>query len=125
MHHSCFCIRIFVYSMAIKNMKRIAEITFCFIVLPGMQVLLHNQAPGQNRNNQLFTEITCSGIILQDNLNSLFADDNEMEMKSQSRLVVTGEQPAINCTQDIFSSPKQHCFLNPLFSDRPPPSICQ
>ncbi len=124
MHHSCSVVRIFICSMARMNMKRIAEITFCFIVLIGIEVSLSTLLSISNNDSQVFTEIRCSGIIQKDYWNSGFADDNEVEIKCQCSLIVIGEKPIINYTADILSRPKQPCFLNPLFSDRPPPYVC-
>jgi len=110
--------------MTIKNMKKIAEITFCFIVLLVIEASLNTLLSISNKDSQVFNEIRCSGIIQDDYWNNEFADDNEVEIISQLRLRIIGEQPTINLSVDVFSRPKQPCFLNPLFSDRPPPSVC-
>lgn len=124
MHHFSTLIRILKCSLAINTMKKLAEITFYFIVLLGIQVVLYNFLH-TSRDHHFFAKIGCSGIIKQDYWNKQFADDNEVEPANQLRPIVTVKQPGIVFKVDIYSRPKQANFLNPLFFDRPPPSFCQ
>ncbi len=124
MHHFCTGIRISIYKIELKNMKQITEITFCFIVLLGIQLLLNNGVSNSHKDNQVFAEIGYSGIILEDFWNNEFADDNDVEFESPSGLKVNGRNLISSFVADIFSRPKQPSLLSPLFVDRPPPDLC-
>jgi len=105
-------------------MKQIAKITFCFVVLLGIQVFISTWISNSDKDNRVFTEVRHPGVILEDCWNNVFADDNEVEIKNPIKVLLIGDQTTINLALDIFSRPVKPSLLSPLFVDRPPPAAC-
>ena len=107
-----------------KHMKRAADILSGFVLFMVIQFFLNALFSAPYDTHRDFIEIGCArnipGQLWIDNPR----DDNPVEIKDQIEPESIGEPPGNSSLRTIITRPVRQSLLNPLFVDRPPPSLC-
>ena len=105
-------------------MKWIADILSGFLALLVIQVILNARFPDtcdhHRDRSEIARERNMTGQLWMENL----PDDNPVEARNQITPTFTAALSDGCPVKEVTSKPLQQFLLNPLFVDRPPPSIC-